>query len=73
MKIDTKCKQFLKRVGFNIRKARMSRGWTLEDTEDHGWPSWQHLQKVESGKNITLATIWNVAQLLKVHPSELMK
>ena len=73
MMIDPKCKKFLQHVGLRVRKLRIDRGWTLEQTEEHGWPSWRHLQKIESGKNITLATVWNVAKLLKVDPADLMK
>lgn len=72
MKIDSKCQKFLKSTGGRIRKLRLERGWTLEQTEEHGWTSWKHLQKIEGGKNITLATLWNVARLLKVEPGELL-
>lgn len=51
----------------------MERGWTLEQTEEHGWSGWQHLQKIEAGKNITLVTLRRVAQLFKIDPSELLK
>ena len=73
MRIDPKCNKFLAKVGANVRRIRNERGWTLEETEEHGWPSWQHLQQIESGKNITMATLWNVAKLLKVDPAELLK
>ena len=73
MKIDLKCKKSLQKVGGTVRKLRLERGWTLEETEQHGFPSWRHLQKIEAGKDITLATLFNVAKLLKVHPSELLK
>lgn len=60
-----------KAVGLRIRAMRTARGWTLEDTEEHGWKSWTHLQRIESGKNITLETLVKLANLFGVHPSEL--
>lgn len=73
MKIEPKSKASLKKVGAKIRQLRQQHGWTLEETEEHGWPSWRHLQKIEAGKNITLVTLFSVAKLLKIHPSELLK
>jgi transcriptional regulator with XRE-family HTH domain len=66
-------KKYLKRVGAKIRTLRVERGWTLEQVEEHGWNNWQHLQKIEAGKNITLVTLRRVAQLFKLDPSELLK
>ncbi|MEN0060047.1 MAG: helix-turn-helix transcriptional regulator [Bdellovibrio sp.] len=59
-------KKFLKRMGAKIKSMRQEKGWTLEEVEDHGWNNWQHLQKIESGKNITVVTLRKVAQLYKV-------
>lgn len=70
---DAYSKKFSKALGLRIRALRESRGWTLEDTEEHGWKECSHLQRIESGKNITLRTLLNVARLLGVHPSELLK
>lgn len=56
-----------------IRALRVTQGWTLEETEEHGWKSWRHLQKIEAGKNITVVTLFSVAKLYKLHPSELLK
>jgi transcriptional regulator with XRE-family HTH domain len=66
-------KKYLKKVGAKIRALRTERGWTLEQVEEHGWNNWQHLQKIEAGKNITLVTLRRVAQLFKLDPSELLK
>ena len=63
--------KFLKKLGAKIRMARLARGWTLEQAEEHGWPSWQHLQKVESGKNITVVTLRRVCALYKTSLSDL--
>ena len=66
-------KKYLKRIGAKIRAIRVERGWTLEQVEEHGWNNWQHLQKIEAGKNITLVTLRRVAQLFKLDPSDLLK
>lgn len=62
---------FLRRLGARIRKLRLERGWTLEEAEEHGWPDWTHLQKVESGKNITVVTFRRIAKLYKISAAEL--
>lgn len=64
--------KFQKQVGLKIRSIRMEKGWTLEQTEERGYPSWRHLQKVEAGKNMTLATIFRIAKVLKVSPKDLL-
>lgn len=66
-------KKSSKAIGLKIRALRIERGWTLEQTEEHGFKSWTHLQRIESGKNITIRTLINVANLFGVHPSELLK
>lgn len=60
----------LKSFGFKVRQLRNSKGWTLEATEEHGWPSWRHLQKIEAGKNITLLTIYRLAKLFNISPKD---
>lgn len=62
-----------KAIGLKIRALREARKWTLEDTEEHGWHSWQQLQKIESGRNITVRTLINLANLFGVHPSEILE
>ncbi len=52
MEMDIACEKFLKTLGLHLRKIRLEKGWTLEQTEEHGWPSWRHLQKIEAGKNV---------------------
>jgi len=63
----------LKSLGEKLRNIRIEKGWTLEDTEEHGWPNWRHLQKIESGKNLTVLTLLRIAQLYKISLSELFK
>jgi transcriptional regulator with XRE-family HTH domain len=60
-------------IGLKIRSLREERGWTLEDAEEHGGPSWQQLQKIESGRNVTVRTIVTIANLFGIHPSVLLQ
>jgi transcriptional regulator with XRE-family HTH domain len=64
---------FLKRLGLRLREIRQSKGWTLEDTEEHGYISWRHLQKIEAGKNFTMVTLFRLGRLYKIEMSELFK
>ena len=60
-------RKFLKNFGKKLRKRRKKHGWTLEDCEENGYPSCNHLQKIETGrKNITLLTIKNLARLYNI-------
>ena len=70
---DVQCDKALKRLGLRLRAIRLQKGWTLEQTEEHGWVSWRHLQKIEGGKNITLTTLIKLARLYKVSSSEILK
>ena len=65
--------KFLKEFGLRLRQLRTDKGWTLEETEAHGWPSWRHLQKIEAGKNITLLTIRKLSKLYGLPLSELFE
>lgn len=63
----------MREFGNRVRKARLAKGWTLEEVEEHGWTSWQHLQQIETGqKNINLSTVIRLSTLLKVDPGELL-
>jgi transcriptional regulator with XRE-family HTH domain len=62
-----------KALGLKVRQIRESKGLTLERCEELGWPDWTHLQKIESGKNITVHTLVNLANLFSIHPAELLK
>lgn len=73
MEIDQATEKFLKKLGQRLRQIRQEKGWTLEETEEHGWPSWRHLQKIEAGKNVTLATLFKISQVYKVNISDLFK
>lgn len=71
MNISAADKKFLKTLGLKLREIRLKKGWTLEETEEHGWPSWRHLQKIESGKNITVLTLKKIASVYKIDLSDL--
>ena len=64
--------KFLKAIGERLRSIRLEKGWTLEQAEEHGWPNWRHLQKIESGKNFTLLTLRNLSKLYKKSVSEIL-
>jgi transcriptional regulator with XRE-family HTH domain len=60
--------------GRRVRKYRIAMNWTLEETEEHGWPSWRHLQRIETGaKNVTLETIVRLGHLFSIDPGELLR
>lgn len=66
--------RFLKRFGLRIRELRNEQGWTLEETEDHGWTDCVHMQKIESGiKDISLTTVRRLSKLFKISISELFE
>ncbi len=58
-------KAFLKALGAKLREIRLEKGWTLEETEEHGWPNWRHLQKIETGKNFNITTLYKISKLYK--------
>ena len=64
--------KFLKAVGAKLRSIRLDRGWTLEEAEEHGWPNWRHLQKIESGKNVTVLTLYKLSKLYKIKLTEIL-
>jgi transcriptional regulator with XRE-family HTH domain len=73
MSSDSHSKKYLKRLGLRLREIRNQKGWTLEETEEHGWQSWRHLQKIESGKNITVETLFRLSKLYKMEAWEIIK
>lgn len=64
---------FRKNLRERIRKLRTDRGWTLEETEEHGWKSWRHLQRIEAGQNFTIDTLWKVCKLYGIKIGDLFK
>jgi transcriptional regulator with XRE-family HTH domain len=74
MSIDRQTKSKLKKIGSIIRALRKKKGWTLEHVEEHGWESWRHMQQIETGnKNLTMITLFKIADLYKVRPADLLK
>lgn len=72
-KRQTNPEKFSIALGLRIRELRYSKGWTLEECEEHGWSNWRHLQSIEAGKNITVHTLVNLANLFGVHPAVLLE
>lgn len=68
-----KDQQELQMLGALFRELRLRKGWTLEETEDHGWHDWKYLQKIESGRNITMSTFLNLCELYGMRPEKLLK
>lgn len=64
---------FLKALGAKLRSIREAKGWTLEDTEEYGLKSWRHLQRVESGKNVTIITLKKIAELYNLDITDIFK
>lgn len=63
----------LVKYGQLFREIRQKKGWTLEDTEDHGWHDWKYLQKIESGQNITILTFFKLCDLYGIKSEILIK
>lgn len=71
--LDHRADQFIEKVAENIRKIRHQKNMSLIDVEEAGYPSWKHLQKIESShKKPSLKTIYKVATALGITPSELL-
>ncbi|MFZ3229842.1 MAG: helix-turn-helix transcriptional regulator [Pseudobdellovibrio sp.] len=71
--LNVKNNLFLKKFGKRVREARLAKGWTLEEMEERGWASWQHLQQIETGlKNINLTTLIKLTNLLDVDANKLL-
>lgn len=73
MPYDSKDIKLLKKLGARLRDIRLAKGWTLEDAEEHGWPNWRHLQKIETGKNLTVVTLCKIADLYKIKISQIFE
>ncbi len=61
-------KKVQKEIGLRVRKIRYQKGWTLEECEEYGGMNWRQLQAIESGANITIATLVKLSNLFGVHP-----
>ncbi|MCY4523309.1 MAG: hypothetical protein OXB84_01080 [Halobacteriovoraceae bacterium] len=66
-------KKFLRDLGLRLRRIREKKGWTLEYTEEQGYPAWQHLQRVESGaKRVEILTLRRLSIVYNVSLKEIL-
>lgn len=68
-------KSLLKEFGDNLRKVREGKNLTVYDVTGEDMPikSRQHWQRIENGqKNISLTTIYKLAEALKINAKELL-
>lgn len=54
----------IKNFGKKVQQIRLSKGLTLEDCEERGFPSWRNLSDIENGQNCTLLTITRISKCL---------
>jgi transcriptional regulator with XRE-family HTH domain len=73
VKTDKENQRYYKELGAFLRKLREKKGWSLEHTEEKGFHDWKYLQRIESGRNITLATLIKLGELYGMEPWELLK
>lgn len=63
---------FIRAVGLRVRELRLARGLTQERFAEKLGVATQYVQAVERGvRNLTLATVWRVAEALDVEPIQL--
>lgn len=61
-------------VGKNLRAARLAAGLTLRQVAELSGILFQYVSKIENGeKNLTLSTIDNLARILRVDVSDLLR
>lgn len=64
----------LKRIGKNIKKKRLSLGYTQEKLSEIGDCSWRYIQAIEQGKRIpSLKWLNKLSENLKISLQELLK
>lgn len=67
-------KDVLKRVGKNIQRVRMQRGYTQETFSELMGVSWSYVAKIEAGiLNLSLGKINDFANYLRVDINELLE
>ncbi len=62
---------FCEVFGDRVRRLRVRRGLTQEDMMARGF-SLRHYQRIESGRSVTLRTIWKLSRALNVRPRDLL-
>ncbi len=71
--LTRKEKSRLKELGLRVRGVREQKKLTLEGVEGRGYPSWKHLQAIESGrKNLTVTSLFRLADALDTSPESLL-
>ncbi len=70
---SSKDKQYLLRIGDNIRKARKRMGYSQEAFADIAGFSRSYITEIETGKrNISVLNLIKIIEALNVEPNELM-
>ncbi len=69
-----KLRDYLKRVGKNIRTARLRSGLRQIDVNEQIGLTYRHYQNIEAGRvNLTVATLCRLATLFKASISDLVE
>lgn len=71
LSVDEETK-FFKKLGARIRELRQNAGCSQEDMISHGY-SVRYWQKVESGKPITLRTLYRICHLFSAPMSDIVR
>lgn len=71
--LQTEDEVFLSLIGDRLRKIRNAQNLTLEAVEKLGLKSWKHLQRVETGKNVTILTLRNLCKFYGITLSDLLR
>jgi transcriptional regulator with XRE-family HTH domain len=65
---------YLKKIGRNIREARLRAGLTQIDVYEKTGVTYRHYQNIEAGKiNLTVATLCRLAKVFKIPISRLIE
>jgi len=68
-----KKEEYLKRLGDNLRRARIEKNWTIEKVALESGLAYSQLGRIELGKrNATIYTLYLIGKTLEMKPSELL-
>lgn len=71
MSYEKDYEKFLLKLSNNIKKLRLSHGYTQEEMTEHGF-NYRHYQRLESGKHCpSLSTLYKVSRIYKINVREL--
>lgn len=66
--------ELLKKIAYNIKKARLKTGLTQEQFAEKIDKSWSYVSKIESGKNnFTLTSLNKISDYLSIQVDELLR